>query len=117
MNDNQTLISILFGIAMVIAAVSVVRGWRASARLKSMREAVQMLSMICSHHYEEKGEELPKKNHRGAGPDETRSREKDIHSRCRQYVNGAGRLGDAMGRAPLGASTRARRICAATPCR
>ncbi len=59
MTDNQMIFSILFGIAMLIAAISIVRGWLARARLDGMKEVVDTIIRNVSHHYERPGEPLP----------------------------------------------------------
>ncbi|QOZ66406.1 hypothetical protein [Bradyrhizobium arachidis] len=97
MSDNQTTFAVLFGIMMVFATVSLVRGWRASARLAGMREAVTDLSRTCSHHYEEKGEDLPQKVIEALDYMKRALAQKDVHTRCRLYLTGAAMLGDAMG--------------------
>jgi hypothetical protein len=53
------ILSILFGISMVVAAVSMVRGWLAKARLDSMREVVDTIIRNVSHHYERPSSAVP----------------------------------------------------------
>ena len=100
MKDNQVIFAILFGIAMVIAAISVVRDWLAGARLAGMREVVDAIIRNSSHHYERPGEPLPEEidkaiNDLHAGV----KRRKNNRERGDAYRVGAAVLLDKMGQA------------------
>ncbi len=100
MTDNQMILSILFGISMVVAAVSMVRGWLAKVRLDGMREVVDTIIRNASHHYERPGEPLPEEIEKAI--DDLHAgvkRRKNDRERGDAYRVGAAVLLDRMGQA------------------
>jgi hypothetical protein len=98
--DNQMILSILFGISMVVAAGSMVRGWLAKARLDGMREVVDTIIRNVSHHYERPGEPLPEEIEKAI--DDLHAgvkRRKNDRERGDAYRVGAAVLLDKMGQA------------------
>jgi hypothetical protein len=97
--DNQALLSIIWGIAILVGLVALFRRWKASIRLQGMREVVDYVARAGSYHYEREGEDLPEKVVKALDYLKYASSQKSPADRARLYAVGAGTLADAMGEA------------------
>lgn len=85
---------------MVVAAVSMVRGWLATERLNGMREVIDTIIPSVSQYYERPGEPLPEQIEKAI--DDLHSRvklRKSDRERSDAYCIGAAVLFDRMGQA------------------
>jgi hypothetical protein len=99
MKDNQALLSIIWGIAIVVGLVVMFGRWKASIRLQGMREVVDYVARAGSYHYEREGEDLPEKVVKALDYMKYALSQKSASDRARLYALGAGTLADAMGEA------------------
>jgi hypothetical protein len=99
MKDNQALLSIIWGIAILVGLVAWFKRWKASIRLQGMREVVDFVARSGSYHYERDGDDLPEKVVKALDYLQYALKQKSAVDRARVYATGAGALADAMGEA------------------
>jgi hypothetical protein len=100
MDSNHIIFAVIFGVFLLIAAASVVRGWLATARLNGMKIVADAMIRGIGHHYERQNEQLPEEVEKAIDDMKARvARHKNDRYRAEQYVYSSRMLADAMGQA------------------